>query len=411
MDDKRARVDEDDLDPDQRRVVDAVRSGRNVFFTGPAGTGKSHTIKKIAGTDPSVGLTALTGVAALNIGGKTIHSFAGVGYAQESAEELVAKMSGIPRERIKRCRLLVVDEVSMKSAELLEKLDYVFRHVRKILNKPFGGVQLVFVGDFYQICPVSTDADVKYCFESPLWAEMNFVHILLKINHRQVDPVLVRGLALMRVGVLDEEFRKAITEPKVREGPIKPTKLVGTNAEVDRINARELAALTGEKIVFESKDHEYVRNTLQHLRGDKKLTLAVGAQVIHLWNNGSLVNGSRGVVTEFSEGIPIVQFMGISSPLPVPLHTFESREQGRLLCSRTCIPLRLAFCITIHKSQSQTIDLIDVDCKGMFTASQAYVAVSRARTMEGLFVKNLDPGCVWVDPRVEAFYRGFTEDS
>lgn len=409
---KRQKLSGDTLDPDQRRVVEAVKSGSNVFFTGPAGSGKSHTIATIAGTDPNVALTALTGIAAVNIGGKTIHSFAGVGLAHGTKEELMiaARSNKYMTNRWRTCRLLVIDEVSMMSDSLLEKIDWVARGCRGKMDKPFGGLQVVLVGDFLQLGAVNKDGDVKYCFQSPVWKELDLVQILLKTNHRQVDPVLRDGLAKLRVGVLDPEFDRLVSEPKVYDGPIRPTMLLPTNDEVDLINKREMSKLEDHR-TYESKDYEYVRDTLKNIRGDKTLVLAVGAQVVHLTNIQPLCNGSRGVVTGFDEGLPIVQFVGLPKPVVVPLFTFEWRDRNKLLCTRLCLPLRVAFALTIHRAQGQTIDLLEVDCDRIFLPSQTYVAVSRARNLEGLYVKNLNPGKVWVDQRVEAFYAEFEEST
>lgn len=386
-------------------------SGRNVFFSGPAGSGKSHTIAAIAGSDPSVVLTALTGIAAVNIGGKTLHSWAGIGLAQGTREEVYDGMSVGSRLNWKRCRVLVIDEVSMMSDALFEKIDYVARRCRDAMDEPFGGLQVCLVGDFYQLAPVSKDAEAKYCFESPLWQRMKFVQLMLKTNHRQTDPVLRDGLAKLRVGVLEPEFLQLISAPKVYDGPIQPTKLFPTNALVDKINEAELQALMkdGTAVTFEAKEKEYTRDALKNVRGEKTLVLAVGAQVVHLVNLPPLYNGSRGVVTGFDDGLPVVQFIGLPNPVVVPLCPFEYRERNRLMATRTCIPLRLAWASTVHRSQGMTIPMLEVDCKGIFCASQAYVAVSRARDLEGLYVKNLDPGRVWIDPRVEAFYAGFEE--
>lgn len=402
----------DALDSDQQRVVDAVKSGRNVFFTGPAGTGKSYVISRIAGSDPSIALTALTGIAAVNIGGKTLHSWGGIGLAQGTKESIYDEMAGGSKLNWKRCRVLVVDEVSMMSDDLLEKVDYVARRCRDVAA-PFGGIQVVFIGDFYQLPPVSKEAEAKYCFESPLWEKLNFVHILLKTNHRQVDPVLVDGLAKMRLGKLDPEFMRLVSTPKVYDGPIQPTKLFPINATVDKINESELQKLMKDStsVTFVAKEREYTRGALKNVRGETKLVLAVGAQVVHLTNLPPLYNGTRGVVTGFNDGLPLVQFVGLTVPVAVPVFAFEYRERNRLLASRTCIPLRLAWACTVHKSQGMTIPLLEVDCKGVFAASQAYVAVSRAKDLEGLYVKNLNQGCCWVDPRVDAFYAGFEENS
>jgi ATP-dependent DNA helicase PIF1 len=293
------------------------------------------------------------------------------------------------------------------SASLLEKIDWVARGCRNHMEEPFGGVQVVFVGDFKQLPPVCKEESEDFCFDSPVWKELNFVYAMLKRNYRQIDPVLVKGLDAMRNGILLDDFLSVVSQPKIRDGPIRPTQLVSTNQAADQINSRELEALETEKMTYKALEKEFERGALQSVQGEKELKLAIGAQVMCVVNKSPLVNGSRGVVTGFREkdAHPIVLFYNLKEPIVVEPHLFEYKIRNQVVAYRKCVPLKLAWAITIHKSQSLTIDLLDVDCNRIFAASQAYVAVSRARSVEGLYVKNLCASKVWTDPRVEEFYR------
>lgn len=406
-----------DLDTYQRLVLDAVADGKNVFVTGPAGSGKSYCIaeiKRLGGKKTFV--TAMTGIAANNVDGMTLHRFAGIGLGDEDFSHMMKNVLLYAKSRWMKCETLIIDEVSMLSAELLSKLDRVARVVRDRPNDRFGGVQLVFCGDLLQLRPVQG----KPCHESELWKELVDETIQLEMNHRQSDDeMLKRGLAALRLGKILPEFYDALQKfaPPVRPDGLRATMLMSLNKEVDDINARELRALPGESRRFVAKDSSLDEKYYKNLVVQKEIELKIGAQVIVLKNmpEYGLFNGSRGVVTEFyhvlddgddhrrfgdeneieeenkekvERGNPIVLFED-GNTIEIKPQKFEVRENGKTIATRKQYPLRVAYAITIHKSQGMTIPYVHVVLTNCFAPGQAYVALSRAKTMEGLFVTGL----------------------
>jgi ATP-dependent DNA helicase PIF1 len=423
----------DTLTEDQHKAYDAIMCGKNVFLTGPAGTGKSYLLHKIIeNTDQRVALTAMTGCAALLIStpslkGKTLHSWAGVGLAKESANELIKKIraSYHAMKRWLCTDILIVDEISMMTPELLEKLNDIAKGIRKS-KAPFGGIQVIFVGDFFQLPPVTREGETKFVFESPLWSEIIQETIFLTTINRQKEPEFQQVLTEARVGKLSS---KSVDILKSRMIPwqgeeIKPTLLYSRRAEVDRINEMNLKSLTGERRTYEAKftlgskapsDMKATSSIL--VEAAKKfdidasyvteLEIAVGAQVMLLVNldqDLGLVNGSRGIVTGFSEtGLPIVRFKNnvrtiidyYSWPLGDIEHAYRSQ-----------IPLRLAYAITCHKAQGATLDcaLIDIG-SSTFEFGQAYVALSRVKSLDSLYVHSFDQRVIRAHPKVIKFYE------
>jgi len=434
------------LNKAQEAAVAAVTAGRNIFLTGAGGTGKSHTIKAIVSSAAAKGipvaLTAMTGCAALLLNtegsatkAKTLHSWAGVGLGRDPPHVLVAAIQK-NRKALKRwtgTQLLIVDEVSMMIAEFLETLDLVARTVRKRPDTKFGGLQIVFAGDFCQLPPV-TSGSLKYVFESPIWASLlDETHYLTEIV-RQRDPVFQRLLTEARMGALTPESiailqgRKGI---KWQDQEIKPTLLFTKNAEVDKINRINMEALTGERRRFVAQTVQMDRGGPRLFTGtgapdiqaalakldtdapyDPSLELCIGAQVMLLTNmdqERGLVNGSRGILTGYSGGgLPLVRFIGFTDPVIVDRANWWLADPDHV--GRSQIPLKIAYALTIHKSQGATLDsaLIDIG-SSTFEYGQAYVALSRVRSLEGLYVWALDPKRIVCHPVVRRFYESLTE--
>lgn len=422
------------LTTEQREAFDAVLEGKSVFITGPGGTGKSYLLKTLydlvyARSDKVIAITAMTGCAALLLGrwAKTLHSWAGIGLGRESPEVLAAaiKKSGRTRKRWLQTDILVIDEVSMLTPELLEKLNEIAKIVRRD-NSFMGGIQLVFVGDFYQLPPVSKGTQTLFVFESPLWKQIVQKTIRLTQILRQPDKDFQDILNEARKGKLSEkslEVLKGRMDLPWQKQTIKPSLLFTRRHEVDTINDRNIRALKTDKRIFKA---ETVFKPLPSTAGlttrspsvlqtvdkmDKngaympELVLAIGAQVMLVTNMSSeeaLVNGSRGVVTGFEGDVPMVQFMR-GQPIPIAANTWESDEMEGV-CRRQ-IPLKLAYAITIHKAQGATLDcaLIDVGI-ATFEYGQAYTALSRVKNMESLYVWDLDPKAFRAHPKVTAFY-------
>jgi ATP-dependent DNA helicase PIF1 len=426
------------LTDEQQEVIKTLASGVNVFMTGSGGTGKSHVIKLLPtllapllkerlGHDPIICCTALTGCAALLLGSdaSTLHSWAGIGLGKDEVADLVFKIqrNGRAKKHWKQTDLLIIDEISMLTLDLLDKLDDIGKKMRRS-DKPFGGLQLLLVGDFCQLPPVMKDGDLQFAFESSRWSTIVQKTVELKEIHRQKDPVFQTVLGEARRGSLSAE---SIALLKGRMGldwkkqKIRPTLLFPKNAEVDMINAANLKALKGIRPFmagFKSSGKtktdltgEAFLRAVAALDKDSmyraKLELAVGAQVMLIKNldvPGGLVNGSRGVVVKFAEdGSPVVEFL---NGREVQMSLQEWPIDGWAGVTRTQYPLRLAWACTIHKAQGATLDsaLIDIGL-GVFEVGQAYVALSRVKSLDSLFVHSFSPEAFRLHTRVEAFYR------
>lgn len=435
-----------ELNHGQKQALKAVQEGKNIFLTGPAGAGKSTLIQAIvawaAQERKRVDVTALTGCAALLLGqkAKTLHSWAGVGLAKGTAEILIAtiqKMAYAKRRWI-TAKLLIIDEISMMTPELFEKLDSIGRALRNPAQ-PWGGIQLVVCGDFFQLPPVNKGWDSgktpRFVFDSPAWTAAGFQPVLLSKIERQTDAAFQTLLNETRVGSLSED---SIAILKSRKGlpwkdlTIKPTLLFSRNADVDAINEANLSALGRPLRIYEArtrvdkKDEEGVEydeiptgelleRLVQKMDTDSsystRLELCEGCQVMLLYNKdveAGLVNGSRGVVVGFrkEDSAPIVQFLH-GDPICIDMHEWKNNDVPSL--KRIQIPLRVAYAVTIHKSQGATLDCALVDIgSSTFECGQAYVALSRVRNLESLYIHNLDITKIRADPRVKEFYESLS---
>ena len=416
------------LNAKQQEVLDVVLSNRSIAYIGCGGVGKSYLLKAIIKhlNPETTWVTAMTGIAALAIGGKTLHSALGIGLARGTPQELVENMRSDKRKEWKRMRTLVVDEISMWSAELFWKVHCV-ACIARSSQRPFGGLQLVLSGDFFQLPPVSRDdgedADAsasQYCFESPLWSEAIDVEVELTQVYRQTDAEFVAMLQEVRLARMSQatvQAFMAMDRPLVSALGIEPTRLFPTNDQVDVLNRNQLTQLAGVVYTFTADDYvsaEHYRPLLDKAcTAPKVLELKVGAQVLLLRNLDTRhVNGSRGVVEEVvADGkVPVVRFLdGSSVELPPAAWEFET-ARGVLLASRSQVPLKLAWAITVHKSQGMSIDWLEVNMDRTFAHGQAYTALSRARRPEGLRVLNFRPGHVRANPKVLAAYTDAADD-
>ena len=419
------------LSPEQKEAFDAIRAGESVFLTGPGGTGKTflidHIRKEIAGK--VIAVTALTGCAALLLGSdaKTIFSWAGIGIGKDSREKYVNQLR-MMKHLSKRWRdtdILIIDEVSMMTPELLELLEYLGRTVRPksrmVSPLPFGGLQVVLVGDFLQLPPVEK-GDQQFAFESPVWSQSVKRTIQLKRIYRQTDTAFQTVLDEARTATLSDASY-ALLESRMnlpwKDELIKPTLLFTRRAAVDAINQNSLAKLTGETQTYTCRTlpvkcaPSEVAKIVEKMDRDAnyvpELSLKVGAQVMLLKNlepEAGLVNGSRGVVVafqEFAPYLPKVQFKTCTRLIKPEI--WASNHEPPI--QREQIPLRLAYALTIHKAQGASLDsaLIDIG-DSTFEYGQAYVALSRVRSLEGLYVHDLSPAAFRAHPTVKAFYEG-----
>lgn len=432
-----------ELVEEQKNLLKRIVENReNLFFTGSAGTGKSTLLKSIIHSyeekygENTIAVTALTGLAASRIGGTTLHSFSGIGLGNPDAEELIKRVRSrtLARDRWISYKALVIDEISMLEATLLEKLDMIGRAIRKQPNKPFGGLQIIATGDFLQLPPICKDKQARYAFESEKWDQIfpisDGCQQILKNIHRQSDPLFIEYLQNFRQGIVTKEMKKIFGKELCRsvEYPdnLEPTCLFPTRQQVSILNENKLEDLSGEVYTYHAIDQCHSGHSfhLEKLQKDcvveKEVRLKVGAQVMLLKNlSDKLVNGSLGIVKEFmpSTGTspsPIVEFQiyganGITpenkTTVALALEVWNMEEKNKVVASRTQIPLTLAYALSIHKSQSQTISRLKVDLGRIFEKGQGYVALSRAESMERLQVLNFDPKKIMADEKVIEYYQ------
>lgn len=418
------------LNVGQLNALRLAETRQNLFITGQGGVGKSELIKHIKQSFEDKRkvcfITALTGIAALNIKGMTLHRWAGIGLGEEKQEDLLRKVKKNPKGHSNwfNTSVLVIDEVSMLSPELFTKLDYIGRNIRRS-SAPFGGIQLIFSGDFCQLGPVKIDA---YCFESPLWNKCNFKICYLTENMRQADANFQKLLSEVRLGYASQTTKDLLSARigvNVGTDEIRPTKLYSNRASVDEMNLKELKKLRTPVQVFNARDNitpgkyddakkeNYLGVLEKTCQARKKLHLKIGAQVLLISNidpDAGLVNGSRGVITSFevvneNEYRPIVKFMN-DIVRTITHVVWELEITDSITVSRSQIPLILAFGITTHKAQSLTIDCIDVDLGNtIFAPGQFYTALSRVRSLEGLSISQLNFDKLICDPKVRDFYE------
>jgi ATP-dependent DNA helicase PIF1 len=435
---------------EQIQAFTAYTQKENIFVTGPGGTGKTALIKYIQKDAVRKGyniqVCALTGCAAvlLECKAKTLHSWAGIGLGKGSFDQLVTKISKnrFLKNNWKSTDILVVDEVSMMSQKLFELLDAIGKAIRKD-SRPFGGIQLIFSGDFYQLPPVGDKDELestKFCFESMLWSQTfsKDNHIQLTKIFRQSDPIYQKILNQIREGKLKRSSNEMLLHSVGREIPdnldIRPTKLFPTRNKVDQVNTREMNVLNTEEKEFKLKYHsdlemtatellkrrqftkEQIQTELLYLKGnlrcDEVVKLKIGSQVmcivnIDLENGATLCNGSQGIVTRISEqGLPVVKFSnsnGSAFETIMGYHVWPSENIPGIGVSQ--LPLILAWALTIHKAQGATLDIAEIDAgSGIFECGQTYVALSRVKSIEGLYLTSFDASKIKVSRKVQEFY-------
>jgi len=430
------------LNTEQETALDAVVAGKSLFITGPGGVGKSYLIREIKNRllalGKTVAVTAMTGCAALQLecGAKTLHSWAGVGLGREPVSELIKilrwRKNAKARMRWASTDVLIIDEVSMMTAEFLEKLDEIGRNFRGKPARMMGGLQLVLVGDFAQLPPVS-QSDISgafieqaMLFDSQIWKECIDTTICLKQIQRQSDPILQGILNEARMGSLSPASISVLESRHISKhtlGDILPTLIYSMNGKVDRINNTKLDALDSDLIVRMAtpctaykkgdvpEDEAEVKRILAKLDNDAAyvpvLCMKLGAQVMLLKNldvEAGLVNGSRGVITRFTESqAPVVKFVN-GYEMPMEVEAWMSEDNPKI--GKMQYPIRIAYAITIHKSQGATLDCALVDIgKDTFEYGQAYVALSRIRSLEGLFISDFQIDKIRAHPRVIEFYQ------
>ncbi len=403
----------------------AALGGDNCFLTGPGGTGKSTQLRAFIAECPRrVSVTAPTGVAALNVAGMTIHRFTGMmlgPQAGQSNEEYFAQLQRDPRRsilagfnRVRRCEVLLIDEISMLPGRQFEFVEFLFRRLRG-RELPFGGCQVIATGDFLQLPPVRTSETERYdwTFQSPAWTAANFRTFVLEKVRRQDEPTFVRALADFRVGRVWGDSAR-ILQSRVRSNPPSTMpRLFTHNVQVDKWNGFQLSELPGDEAVFhaEQSGPELQREFLtRNLLTPATLHLKPGALVMFTVNKNEpgrneplFVNGQIGNVEAVEPGAVLVKIK-TGGVIRVERFTWRYDAQDDDSASFSQFPLRLAWAMTIHKAQGLTLDSAYLDIRAAREPGQAYVAVSRLRTLAGLNFKEWFKG-VHVSPEAIEIYQ------
>ena len=437
-----------DLSPEQQLAFHKYVQGQNIFITGPGGTGKSALIKMIYKHAfehfRDIHVTALTGCAAilLNCKAKTLHSWAHIGLGNGSVDQLLTKIkkNKFAKTLWKSTEILVVDEVSMLSLKLFNLLNEIGKVIRGN-QKPFGGIQLVFSGDFFQLPPVGDHVEPdtqRFCFESDDWNAVfhRDCQIQLVKIFRQTDETYSAILNQIRQGKIKRKSNDVLLQyvgrPYAQNMVAEPTKLFPTRSKVENINSTKMTTLVGPAKVFSIKyakdlemtkseriircefsdkdiqiEHEFLAN---NLICDKELTLKIGSQVMCIINiqtdtGMEVCNGSQGIVTDFCEitGTPRVKFNNGTERI-MEYHVWSSDKIPGIGVLQ--VPLILAWALTIHKSQGATMDAAEIDVgNSIFECGQTYVALSRVKSLHGLYLTSFDATRIRINKKVKEFYE------
>lgn len=408
----------------QDRALEILQTGANVFLTGEPGAGKTHVtnsyIAYLEACGLTVAVTASTGIAATHLGGMTIHSWSGFGVKETLTPYDLDQIAGREKivKRIKKAHVLIIDEISMLDGRGLDMVNTIAKTVRQN-NEPFGGLQVVFVGDFFQLPPVTRQGDVlHYAFESRAWADARPLICYLTEQFRQDDELLLGLLKSIRKNDVDEEHFTLLSEQtEIAYEGIDPTRLYTHNADVDAVNMQQLRALKGTTRKFQmvgAGNKQLQQSLAKNCLSPELLELKEDAMVMCTKNNfeAGYVNGTlaRVVAFEGADGHPVIETAG-GKRITMKPASWEMAEDGKVLASVEQIPLRLAWAITVHKSQGMSLDAAEIDLSKAFVFGQGYVALSRVRTLAGLKMTGMNPTALQVDPKVAAIDTRFYEES
>jgi ATP-dependent exoDNAse (exonuclease V) alpha subunit len=396
--------------------------GHNVYLTGPAGSGKTFLLNKfisfLKNKNVKIGITASTGIAATHLGGITLDSWSGIGIRDRLSDTEIEEMKNKLYLKIRYlgAKVLIIDEISMLSSSKFDLLDTVCRKIRGI-NMPFGGIQIVLCGDFFQLPPVGDNRNqANFIYKSAIWPKMNLKVCYLDQPYRQSDPEFLRVLnALRRNEITDEILQILIkTIGQKLETNIPPVKLYTHNVDVEAINNEELIRLNGEIHTFqmETKGVPVLTEMIKKsCLAPEKLQLKKDAVVMFVRNNlkEGYVNGTMGKVVGFTrQGYPVVETTEKKKITAVPV-AFTIEENNIVKAQVSQIPLRLAWAITVHKSQGMTISQAEIDLGKSFLTGMGYVAMSRMKSLSGLRLLDLNKIALTVNPEVIGIDKNLRE--
>lgn len=429
----------------QQEAITLLKMGKNVFLTGPAGSGKTYVlnsyIQYLQERGVEVAITASTGIAATHLGGMTIHAWSGIGIKDSlSARDLdYLEQQQYLWKRFDKVKVLIIDEVSMLKNSTLDMVERVCRTFKRN-EKPFGGLQIILSGDFFQLPPVEryspkahmeqvslypeSGEDIMYeeedqvktpfVFTAKSWKDADFHICYLKEQHRQDDRTLLRMLTEIRSGEVSDDTRELLMEKIVQKDIEEITKLFTHNIDVDRYNLEQLEKLDTEEQIYEMTHRGKASGVEALKRGclsPEELWVKIGALVMFVKNNpiAGYVNGTVGEVIGFNpDGFPVVRTKEGKEHVALP-QPWAIEDQGNVVAEIFQVPLRLAWAVTVHKSQGMTLDSALIDLSQAFVPGQGYVALSRVRSLDGLYLKGINQRALEVHPGVLTFDQKLQE--
>lgn len=397
----------------QKTALKILKTGQNVFLTGSAGTGKTHILndfvlylksRKIIPT-----IVAPTGIAASHLNGQTIHSYFSLGIRDSIDDEFISNLldKKYLQTRFKKLKILIIDEISMVSPNVFSSIDRILRAFKQS-DEPFAGIQVVLSGDFFQLPPISRNIDGKrFAWQSPSWKDLDLQTCYLEKKFRQDDNQLIFVLDEIRSGQVSQRSHDILNSRLQKDLNIDftPTKLYTHNMDVDRINNDELRSIDNDSQLFKYTSEGAKTNIEKLFKSalvQEELTLKKDAVVMFIKNNPEkqYINGTTGVVIDFSKDAQKLPIVKLSNGYVVKVEyedwTIEN-DSGKIQAKISQIPLKLAWAITIHKSQGMTLDAAQIDLSKTFEVGQGYVALSRIKNIEGLKLMGFNDNALSVD--------------
>lgn len=396
---------------DQALALEILHEGHNALLTGPAGAGKTYVlnqfIRQAKAAGKHISVTATTGLAATHLGGNTIHAWSGIGVHDELAEDFEDYLLKSRRDIIEITDVLIIDEISMLHDYRLDMVDTVARVVRDD-ERPFGGIQVILCGDFFQLPPVNRDDSRAGSFvvNSKVWQELDPVICYLDEQHRQDDDTFLDILNALRAGDIRRNHAEALLDRVDAEldNAEAVTELHTVNIDVDRINQSKLREIDGDVHYFDmttTGSENYVATLKRSCLAPERLALKKHSLVMAIKNSQDrkYVNGSIGIVQDFDEvtGYPIVEFRNGKTVLMQP-DSWELRDGNKKRAGLSQIPLRLAWAITVHKSQGMTLDAARIDLRKAFVEGMGYVALSRVKRLDSLSLLGINKMALKISP-------------
>ncbi len=408
----------------QSTALNILKLGHNVFLTGPAGSGKTYLLRQylayLKKHSIRVAVTASTGIAATHMNGVTVHSWSGMGVKDSMTDaELQKLLRKSYLRKIAKTQVLILDEISMLHTRQLDLVDTICRMFKRS-RQPFGGMQVVFSGDFFQLPPISRDeAPATFCYQSQAWSDLNPKICYLTEQHRQDEGGLLQLLQEMRAANVSEAAQALLTSRLTDIAAVErssATKLFSHNVDVDAMNATELCQLPGRSQQYEM-DYGGSEKLTELLRrsclAPERLVLKKDALVMFVKNNflAGYVNGTLGRVVDLpKDGYPVIKTRSGDIVTAEP-ETWSIEEDGRIKAHITQVPLRLAWAITVHKSQGMTLDAAVMDLGQCFDYGMGYVALSRVRQLNGITLLGMNDMAWQVHPEVVTFDQALQEQS